>query len=62
LVKVTLKLNIKNKIDMAMKTRILGKEKVKKSPGLLSQKEIIARINKSTRLSYKYLNLLINRK
>jgi len=47
---------------MAMKIRILGKEKVKKSPSPLSQKEIIARINKSTRLSYKYLNLLINRK
>lgn len=35
--------------------------KIKKEK-LLTQKEIIEKINKSTRLSYKYFNLLINRK
>lgn len=32
---------------------------VKKPPRLLSQKEIIKRINNSTRKSYKYFELLV---
>jgi len=43
---------------MATKTKILKRRKSQKNPAFLSQKEIIKKINESTRNSYKYLEIL----
>ena len=44
---------------MKMEIKVLRKTNSRKPLDLLSQKEIFRRINKSTRNSYRYLDLLI---
>lgn len=46
---------------MAIKIKKVRKRYAPKPLDSLSQKEIINRINRSTRNSYKYFNLLLNR-
>lgn len=43
---------------MTMKSKEIRKRKIRKSPALLSQAEIIRRINRTTRKSYKLFELL----
>lgn len=43
---------------MAIEIKIIKRKNPRQSLELLSQKEIIKRINKSTRRSYKYFDLL----
>ncbi len=47
---------------MTMKMKNKGKKNSTELASKLSQKEIIKRINRSTRNSYKYFDLLISKK
>lgn len=46
---------------MKMNMKMVKKTRYRKPPILLSQKEIVKRINKSTRKSYQYFDLLIKK-
>lgn len=46
-------------MDMTVKRKEFRKQKIRKSPTLLSQSEVIKKINLNTRKSYKLFDLLL---